>query len=79
MQKTEIDAGARAEFLELEFLEPIIEPSQASELGIDGEPRVLVDAAIVFVETEGSRLKWAGREITADVFIRDDVELRVRF
>src|SRR6185437_1887981 len=41
LQKPEIDGRARAEFSDIEFREPIVEPVQAEELGIDGEAGVL--------------------------------------
>ena len=50
---------------------------QAGHLGVDGQAGVLVDAAIEFVKTEGRRFQGAGGEITANVFLRDDVELGI--
>ena len=79
LEEAQIDGGARAELGEIEFLQAIVEATQAGQLGVDGEASVLVDPAIVFVETESGRLERAGGEITANVFVRDDVQLGVGF
>lgn len=77
MQEAEVDPRARAQLLEIEFLEAIVEAMQAGQLGVDGEPGVFINAAIVFVETESGRFQRPGGEITANVFLRDDVEFGV--
>jgi hypothetical protein len=51
---------------------------EPGDLGIDGEAGVLVNAAVVFVETQGRGAERARGEITADVFIRDNVQFGVR-
>jgi hypothetical protein len=79
LQEAEADPRARAEFLEIEFLQAIVEAMEAGQLGIDGEPGVFVNAPIVFVKAEGGRFQGAGGEITADVFLRDDIELGIGF
>ena len=40
---------------------------------------MLVDAAVVFVKTESGGVKWASGEITADVFVGDEIQFGVRF
>jgi hypothetical protein len=79
LQEAEIDRRARAEFGEVEFVQPIVEPFEPRQFGIDRQPRVFADPAIVFVKPEGGGVQRPGREITPNKFIRDVVQLGVRF
>jgi hypothetical protein len=79
LEEAEIDHGARTELGGIEFREAILETAEAGEFGVDGETGVFVDAAIVFMEPEGSGLERAGGEITANVFFGDVVEFGVGF
>ena len=79
LEEPEIDCGARPEFGQVEFFQPIIESSQARQLRIDRQPRVFADPAVVFMKTQGGGVQRPGREVAANEFIRDDVELCVRF
>jgi hypothetical protein len=79
LQETEIDRRARAEFGEVEFVQPIVEPLEPGHFRIDREPRVLADPAIVFMKAESGGLQRPGREITPNKFIRDAVQFGVRF
>ena len=79
LEHAKIDGGAGPEFGDIEFREAIVEAAEPGQLGVDGEARVFVDPAVVFVKTESGRVKRARGEIAADVFVRDDVQFGVRF
>ena len=55
------------------------ETAEPGQLGIDGEARVFVDSAVVFVETESGRVEGSRGEIAANVFVSDAIEFGVRF
>ena len=79
LEKPEIDGGARAELGQVELRQAFIEALEPRELRVDGEPRVFVDAAIVFVKPERRGVERMRGEVTANVFLRNRIELGVRF
>jgi hypothetical protein len=79
LDEPEIDGGASPEFCDIELCHAIVETAEPRDLGVDGEPGVFVDPAVVFVEAEGSGEKGPGGQVSADIFIRDGVELGIGF
>ena len=79
LEQALIGRAARAELVRLEFFHAIVKAPQPGQLRIDRKPRVFENAAVVFVETEFGRVKRPGREITADEFVGDDIELGIGF
>ena len=64
-----IDRIARAELFEIEFFQPIVEPLQARKLGVDRQSRVVIDLAVVFMETESDSLERPRGQVALDVFL----------
>jgi hypothetical protein len=77
LEQPQVDRGPRPELGEIEFFQALIEASQARQLRIDRQPGVFIDAAVVFVEAEVSRMQRARGEITANEFLGDVIELDV--
>ena len=59
----------RAEFVEIEFFQPIVEPLQARKLGVDRQPRVVIDLAVVFMETKSDGLERPRGQVAFDEFL----------
>ena len=77
LQNAQIDRIARAEFFEIEFFQPIVEPLQARKLGVDRQSRVVIDLAVVLMETQSNSLERPRGQVTLDEFLGDAVEIGV--
>ena len=71
LQNSQVDRLPLAEFIELEFLEPVIEPFQPGKFGIEREPAIIRDLPIVFMQADGRAQKGAGGEVALDELLRD--------
>jgi hypothetical protein len=78
LKKAEINCGARTELGQIEFFQPFIESFQTRQLGIDRQPCVFADPAIVFMKTQGGGVQRPGCEVPANEFIRDVIQLCIR-
>ena len=69
LQNAQIDRIARAEFFEIEFFQPIVEPLQARKLGVDRQSRVVIDLAVVLMETQSDSLERPRGQVAFDEFL----------
>ncbi len=76
LQNSQVDRLPLAEFIELEFLEPVIEPFQPGKFGIEREPAVIRDLPIVFMQAGGAE-KGSRGEVALDEFLRYRLIFRI--
>ena len=78
-QDPAVDVRLLAQLARLDLVELILKALQPLYFGIDREPAVIADLAIVLVEAEGDTLKRPGCEVAADKVEYQLVEIGVRF
>jgi hypothetical protein len=59
-QDPAVNVRLLAQLARLDLVELILKALQPFYFGIDGEPAIIADLAIVLVEAEGDALKWSG-------------------
>src|SRR5206468_415738 len=77
-QDPAVDVRLLVQLARLDLVELILKALQPLDFGIDGEPAIIADLAIVLVEAEGDTLKWSGCEVAPDKVEYQLVEI-VRF
>ena len=77
MQNSQVDRLPLTQFIEVEFPEPVLEPFQAGKFGVEREPAVIRDLAIVFVQAHGGAEKGSRDEVAPDEFLRYRLIFRI--
>ena len=77
-QDPAVDVRLLAQLARLDLVELILKAFQPLYFGIDREPAIIADLAIVLVQAEGDTLKWSGCQVAADKVEHQLVEIGVR-
>jgi hypothetical protein len=68
LQNAQVDPISRIQLLGFEFSQPILEPPETLQFGIECEPAEIIRAPVIFVKSKAGGEKGAGAQIPFDEF-----------